>query len=195
MNGNKLYILFCIFDKSDEKTIDILLLEEAQMNINIREYMAADAKSASKIWNQVVDDGVAFPQEEDLSPEEGDAFFKEQTYTGIAENAESGEVVGLYILHPNNVGRCGHICNASYAVRRDVRGEHIGEKLVLDCISMAKKKGFGVLQFNAVVASNVHALHLYKRVGFTPLGVIPGGFRMPDGHYEDIIPHYYDLRK
>ena len=195
MNGNKLYILFCIFDKSDEKTIDILLLEEAQMNINIREYMAADAKSASKIWNQVVDDGVAFPQEEDLSPEEGDAFFKEQTYTGIAENAESGEVVGLYILHPNNVGRCGHICNASYAVRRDIRGEHIGEKLVLDCISMAKKKGFGVLQFNAVVASNVHALHLYKRVGFTPLGVIPGGFRMPDGHYEDIIPHYYDLRK
>ena len=111
------------------------------------------------------------------------------------ENAESGEVVGLYILHPNNVGRCGHICNASYAVRRDIRGEHIGEKLVLDCISMAKKKGFGVLQFNAVVASNVHALHLYKRIGFTPLGVIPGGFRMPDGHYEDIIPHYYDLRK
>ena len=31
------------------------------MSINIREYMAADAKSASEIWNQVVDDGVAFP--------------------------------------------------------------------------------------------------------------------------------------
>ena len=165
------------------------------MNINIREYTTEDAVAASEIWNQVVDDGVAFPQEEDLSPEEGDAFFKEQTYTGIAENVESGEVVGLYILHPNNVGRCGHICNASYAVRRDIRGEHIGEKLVLDCISMAKKKGFGVLQFNAVVASNVHALHLYKRIGFIRLGVIPGGFRMPDGHYEDIIPHYYDLRK
>lgn len=165
------------------------------MNINIREYMTADAAAASEIWNQVVDDGVAFPQEEDLTPESGGAFFKEQTYTGIAENSESGEVVGLYILHPNNVGRCGHICNASYAVRRDIRGEHIGEKLVLDCISMAKKKGFRVLQFNAVVASNVHALHLYKRIGFTPLGVIPGGFRMPDGHYEDIIPHYYDLRK
>ena len=153
------------------------------MNINIREYTTEDAVAASEIWNQVVDDGVAFPQEEDLTPESGDAFF----------NAESGEVVGLYILHPNNVGRCGHICNASYAVRRDIRGEHIGEKLVLDCISVAKKKGFGVLQFNAVVASNVHALHLYKRIGFTPLGVIPGGFRMPDGHYEDICPYYREL--
>ena len=49
------------------------------------------------------------------------------------------------------------------------------------------------MQFNAVVASNTHALHLYERIGFTKLGVIPGGFCMPDGHYEDIIPHYYVL--
>ena len=163
------------------------------MKIKIREYTKKDGAEAVKIWNQVVEDGVAFPQEEYLTEESGDAFFKEQTYTGVAENEETGEVVGLYILHPNNVGRCGHICNASYAVRKDIRGEHIGEKLVLDCIRMGKEKGFGVLQFNAVVASNVHALHLYERIGFTKLGVIPGGFRMPDGHYEDIIPHYYVL--
>ena len=163
------------------------------MKIRIREYTKEDVEEAVKIWNQVVDDGVAFPQEENLTKESGDAFFKEQTYTGVAENGETGEIVGLYILHPNNVGRCGHICNASYAVRKDIRGAHIGEKLVLDCIKMAKEKGFRVLQFNAVVASNVHALHLYERIGFTKLGVIPGGFRMPDGHYEDIIPHYYVL--
>ena len=123
---------------------------------------------------------MAFPQEEDLTAEVGNAFFKEQTYTGIAENTEIGEVVGLYILHPNNVGRCGHISNASYAVRRDILGEHIGEKLVLDCLRMAKEKGFHVMQFNAVVASNTHVLHLYERIGFTKLGVIPGGFRLPD---------------
>ena len=163
------------------------------MRIRVREYTKEDVEEAVKIWNQVVEDGVAFPQEENLTKESGDAFFKEQTYTGVAENGETGEIVGLYILHPNNVGRCGHICNASYAVRKDIRGAHIGEKLVLDCIKMAKEKGFRVLQFNEVVASNVHALHLYERIGFTKLGVIPGGFRMPDGHYEDIIPHYYVL--
>ena len=163
------------------------------MRIRVREYTKEDVEEAVKIWNQVVEDGVAFPQEENLTKESGDAFFKEQTYTGVAENEETGEIVGLYILHPNNVGRCGHICNASYAVRKDIRGAHIGEKLVLNCIKVAKEKGFRVLQFNAVVASNVHALHLYERIGFTKLGVIPGGFRMPDGHYEDIIPHYYVL--
>lgn len=165
------------------------------MQITIREYRTADAAAATNIWNQVVEDGVAFPQEEILTVDEGDAFFKEQTYTGIAEDTDSGEVLGLYILHPNNVGRCGHICNASYAVRRDIRGLHIGEKLVRDCLRMGKEKGFRVMQFNAVVANNTHALHLYERIGFTRLGTIPGGFRMPDGHYEDIIPHYYVLDK
>lgn len=163
------------------------------MNIVIREYTSSDVKDAIVIWNQVVEDGVAFPQEENLTEESGDAFFKEQRYTGIAQDMDTQEIVGLYILHPNNVGRCGHICNASYAVRRDIRGEHIGEKLVLDCLAKAKEKGFRVMQFNAVVASNTHALHLYERIGFTKLGVIPQGFRMPDGHYEDIIPHYYVL--
>lgn len=163
------------------------------MNIQIREYQTADAAKAAEIWNQVVEDGLAFPQEENLTAETGDRFFKEQTYTGIAVNTENNEIVGLYILHPNNIGRCGHICNASYAVRHDMRGQHIGEKLVLDCLTMAKEKRFRIMQFNAVVASNTHALHLYERIGFTKLGVIPGGFRMPDGHYEDIIPHYYVL--
>ena len=53
--------------------------------------------------------------------------------------------------------------------------------------------GFGIMQFNAVVRSNTHALSLYKKLGFVQLGIIPGGFRMKDGHYEDIIPHYYVL--
>ena len=32
--------------------------------------------------------------------------------------------------------------------------------------------------WNAVVATNTHALHLYERLGFTQLGVIPQGFRI-----------------
>ena len=167
--------------------------EEIIMNITVRKYEEKDLPDLIRIWNEVVEDGVAFPQEEYLNEETGKAFFAEQTYTAAAVDEESGKVYGLYILHPNNIGRCGHICNASYAVSRDSRGLHIGEKLVLDCLKMAKEKGFHVMQFNAVVASNTHALHLYERIGFTKLGVIPGGFRMPDGHYEDIIPHYYVL--
>ena len=163
------------------------------MKIKVKKYTIQDTLAAIEIWNQVVEDGVAFPQEEMLNEETGRAFFEGQSYTGIAYDEESGEIVGLYILHPNNVGRCGHICNASYAVRKDVRGCHIGEKLVTHCLETAKSLGFKIMQFNAVVRSNTYALRLYKKLGFVQLGIIPGGFRMKDGSYEDIIPHYYLL--
>ncbi|MCC2254828.1 GNAT family N-acetyltransferase [Ruminococcus sp. CLA-AA-H200] len=163
------------------------------MDIRIRAYDSADAQAASAVWNQVVEEGVAFPQMEILTPEEGDRFFREQSFTGIAYDAQSGEIAGLYILHPNNVGRCGHICNASYAVRADLRGQRIGESLVRHCLEKGKKLGFKILQFNAVVAANRYALRLYEKLGFVRLGTIPGGFLMKDGHYEDIIVHYHLL--
>lgn len=141
----------------------------------------------------MVEDGAAFPQAEMLTEGTGKTFFEEQSFTGIAYDEETGEVTGLYILHPNNVGRCSHICNASYAVRRDMRGNRIGKILVTHCLETAKEMGFKIMQFNAVVRSNTYALRLYKKLGFVQLGVIPGGFRMKDGHYEDIVPHYYVL--
>ena len=162
-------------------------------NIIIRKYETNDLSDLIRIWNQVVEDGVAFPQEECLTETTGAEFFAQQTYTAAAVDKNTGKIYGLYILHPNNVGRCGHICNASYAVDRDARGLHIGEKLVKDCLEQGKLHGFGVLQFNAVVASNTHARHLYERLGFVQLGTIPGGFRMKDGHYEDICPYYHVL--
>lgn len=162
------------------------------MEIKVRAYAAEDIREMVRIWNEVVEAGIAFPQEEYLDEVSGASFFGAQTYCGVAEDAE-GRVRGLYILHPNNIGRCGHICNASYAVSADSRGQHIGEKLVLDCLKQGKEKGFRVLQFNAVVATNIHARHLYERLGFIQLGVIPKGFRMKDGHYEDICPYYHEL--
>jgi len=163
------------------------------MQIIVREYTEQDLPEMIRIWNEVVEEGIAFPQEEFLTMETGRAFFASQTYNGVAADNESGKIYGLYILHPNNIGRCGHICNASYAVSKESRGLHIGEKLVLDCLEQGRKHGFGVLQFNAVVATNIHARHLYERLGFIQLGIIPKGFRMKDGHYEDICPYYHEL--
>ena len=157
----------------------------------IRPYRPSDLADMIRIWNEVVEEGVAFPQEECLDPESGRAFFAGQSHTGVAEMG--GKIVGLYILHPNNVGRCGHICNASYAVASQARGQHIGELLVLDSLEVGRQLGFRVLQFNAVVESNIHARHLYERLGFMQLGAIPGGFRMKDGHYENICPYYHEL--
>lgn len=160
------------------------------MNIEIRAYDKTFITEAINVWNEVVQDGIAFPQMDLLTENSGDEFFSEQSFTGIAYDADNGDIVGLYIFHPNNVGRCGHICNASFAVKKGFRGQRIGERLVIHCMSKAKELGFKILQFNAVVKSNQSALHIYEKLGFVRLGVIPNGFLMKDGIYEDIIPHY-----
>lgn len=163
------------------------------MEIAIRAYEKRDIREAVAIWNTVVEGGDAFPQTDCLNEQTGQEFFAAQSYTGVAYDTESKEIVGLYILHPNNVGRCGHICNASYAVKKGIRGRHIGEQMVRHCMDKGKELGYRILQFNAVVADNLPALRLYEKLEFVRLGVIPGGFLKKDGTYHDIVVQYHVL--
>ncbi len=159
--------------------------------VEVRAYGQGDVAGMAEVWNEVVADGVAFPQEDTLDERSAAEFFAEQTHCGVA--VEDGRVIGLYVLHPNNVGRCGHIANASYAVGSAARGKGVGRMLVEDSLFQGREHGFHVLQFNAVVATNAGARHLYENLGFVQLGTVPGGFRMPDGSYEDICLYYHEL--
>lgn len=159
--------------------------------VEVRVYAPADVARMRAIWNEVVAAGAAFPQVEGLgSDDEAAAFFAEQTRCAVA--ACEGEVVGLYILHPNNLGRCAHVANASYAVDAARRGAGIGRALVLDSLASLRACGFRGLQFNAVVASNVGAQHLYESIGFRKVGMIPGGFLNGQGVYEDMYIYYHE---
>ena len=158
----------------------------------IRAYAPADLNAVRAIWNEVIEEGSSFPEEYCLSEQEAAVLFTSQTHTAVAENAR-GEILGVYILHPNFPGRLRHVCNASYAVAKSCRGQHIGEKLVLDSIEQARLAGFRVFQLNAVLESNVHARHLYERVGFRQVGTIPKAYRMKSGKYENICPYWFEL--
>ena len=161
------------------------------MELQIRPYTADDIKAMVRIWNEVVEAGDAFPQVTPLTEQNADEFFSAQTATMVAD--VNGIIFGMYILHPNGIGRCAHVANASFAVASASRGLGLGRKLVENCIETCGKKGFRGLQFNAVVATNAGARHLYEKLGFVQLGTIPGGFRMPDGSYADICPYYHEL--
>lgn len=157
----------------------------------IRAITDEDMDAARRIWNEVVEADDAFPQDRDMDLDEARRFFRSQSLTAVAE--EDGEVVGLYILHPNGTGHTAGNANASYAVRSDRRGRHIGEALVRDSLAKAKELGFHNLQFNAVLASNKSALHLYEKIGFRSLGILKQGFRHDDGTYEDLRLFVYPL--
>lgn len=154
-----------------------------------RPYREEDLPAMAEIWNEVVEAGNAFPQTKSLTLEEARAFFAEQSHAAVA--TVGGRICGLYILHPNNIGRCGHVANASFAVAGASRGEGIGRLLVEDCLRQAAACGFRGLQFNAVVASNKRARSLYESLGFARIGMIPGGFCNKDDVYEDMYIYYH----
>ena len=160
--------------------------------MEVRGYEEKDLDQMIFIWNEVVGMGNAFPQTDLLDQASAARFFASQTFCAVAVEKEL--VLGLYILHPNNVGRVGHIANASYAVSQTSRGRGVGRLLVQHSLAQLPLHGFRILQFNAVVASNTAAITLYESLGFQKLGTINRGFAKDDGTYEDIIPMVYYVK-
>ena len=58
----------------------------------VRGYDEKDIVRMIAIWNEIVEEGVAFPQEECLTKETGLAFFASQSHCGVAE--DDGKIVG-----------------------------------------------------------------------------------------------------
>ncbi|MBQ6630211.1 MAG: hypothetical protein IJH65_15525 [Methanobrevibacter sp.] len=50
----------------------------------IRQFCEDDLEEMIGIWNEIVEEGIAFPQEDILDSKSGKDFFSSQTYTGVA---------------------------------------------------------------------------------------------------------------
>lgn len=161
------------------------------MEVQVRPYEKQDIPAMTAIWNRVVADGRAFPQTDPVADGEAEEFFGSFDHCGVA--VADGRIVGMYEIRPNNIGRCGHISNASYAVDPDCRNMHAGRALVSDSLIQAKNLGYRIMQFNAVVKENANARHLYESLGFNLVGIIPEGFKDLEETYHDICVYYHAL--
>ncbi|MDR0904991.1 MAG: GNAT family N-acetyltransferase [Oscillospiraceae bacterium] len=161
------------------------------MQLTVAPYAPSDLTACTEIWNDILDDGISFPGTELLSESDMARYLAEQS--AVTCVSSGGVICGFYILHPNNIGRCSHVANATYCVSKNFRGRGVGRQLVPASLAEAKSLGFRGIQFNAVVAGNVAAVTLYKNNGFNIVGTIPGGFRLKDGTYSDMYIMYRDL--
>jgi GNAT superfamily N-acetyltransferase len=93
----------------------------------------------------------------------------------VAETA--GRIVGTYNVRPNQPGLGNHVCNAGYMVAAAARSLGVGEAMCRHSLDEARRLGYTAMQYNLVVATNVGAVRLWKRMGFDIVGTLPGAFR------------------
>ena len=79
------------------------------MDIIVKKFEPSLNAAAVAIWNEVVEEGMAFPQTETLDHPSGLAFFSEQSFTGVAVDQESGQAVGL---HHDGRAQLAHVASA-----------------------------------------------------------------------------------
>ncbi|MEW8955274.1 N-acetyltransferase family protein [Clostridium sp.] len=161
------------------------------ISFKIRKYEKRDINSIKNIWNSIVDDGESYMYDEEFSTEEIEKMLENQSavYCGVNDK---DEVIGFYILHPNFMGRGGHIANATYGIHKNYRGFGVGRELGKHSIEMAKKLNFKAIQFNAVISTNIGAVYLWESLEFKRIGEIPKAFVKNDGKVVSLyIYHRY----
>lgn len=140
----------------------------------IRRATEADLGAMWGIFQSVIATGDTLPFSDGFDQQTFQAhWFGEQTFVATA----NPDVLGMYKLGPNYPDLGSHVANATYVVRPAAQGKGIGRALVEHSIEQARSEGFIAMQFNYVVGTNVAAVALYKKLGFTIVGTLPQAFR------------------
>jgi GNAT superfamily N-acetyltransferase len=111
--------------------------------------------------------------------------------TFVAE--AGGRVIGSANAYANRPGPGSHVASASFMVDPAEAGRGIGRALGERVLEWAQAQGFLAMQFNAVVESNLPAVHLWTSLGFEIIGTVPRAFRLPDGHHVGLHVMYRRL--
>ncbi|APD07173.1 hypothetical protein UJ101_01657 [Flavobacteriaceae bacterium UJ101] len=144
--------------------------------MNIRKALETDFESIWEIFSKVIESGDTYvftpnTPKKDLKKH----WFANYMETFVIEDHE--QILGTYIIKPNQIGLGNHIANCSYMVNPISQGKGIGKKLCEHSLQIAKERGFEGIQFNIVVSTNKRAVDLWKFFGFEIIGITPNGFR------------------
>jgi L-amino acid N-acyltransferase YncA len=171
-----------------------MVAPEHSTRIAIRRVEPGDLEALQTIFNEIVKEGTAFLTTEAVSLQAiRHMWLSGQTEAYVAYDQVSGETIGAYLLKPNAHGRGAHIANATYMVKARHRGRDVGQRLGEHSLKRARETGYLAMQFNAVVSSNTRSVKLWQRLGFSIIGTVPNGFRMPSGEYVDTYIMYRRL--
>ena len=108
---------------------------------------------------------------------------------------EAGDILGTYIIKPNQPGLGSHVCNCGYVVSKTAQGRGIAAQMCEHSQKLAVEMGFRAMQFNFVVSTNTGAVRLWQKLGFEIVGTLPGVFQHPKLGFVDAFVMFKQLKK
>lgn len=145
-------------------------------SLAIGEIEADGFAAAWPVFREVIAAGDTYSYAPDMTMEQARALWTTPPSRCFVATRD-GEVLGLYMLRPNQPGLGDHVANAGYMVAARARGQGVASAMCEHSLAEARCSGFTAMQFNYVVASNEVAVRLWQRHGFAIVGHVPGAFR------------------
>jgi L-amino acid N-acyltransferase YncA len=145
-------------------------------DVVIRPLADDDWNRVFEIFTAVVSEGETYAYPEGLSSEAARALWVEGPPGEAIVALRDGVILGTAKFGPNRPARGSHVATASFMVASGARGSGVGRAMCEYVINAAKERGYAAMQFNAVVSTNVHAIELYRQLGFVTIGSVPQAF-------------------
>ncbi len=157
------------------------------MQVTVRPAIATDAEAICRIHNQGIEDRIATLDTTLRTPDDCRAWLSVRGPRHPVLVAESdGIAIGWASLNQYSPRAAyDHVVDFSVYVEREHRGQGVGRQLIDRLIRSARTLGFHKMVLAALVA-NLAGIALYRRAGFTTVGV----FReqgMLDGQWVDVV--------
>lgn len=163
------------------------------MDLFVEKQADSDWPDVWRVLEPVVRAGDSYPIPTDFSEEQTRSFWMmENGYHAVARD-DTGAVVGVYYIKPDQGGPGNHICNAGYAIAPGARGKGYATRLCLQSQEQARALGYLGMKYNLVVSTNTAAVKAWKRAGMEIIGAVPKAFRHPTEGLVDAFIMYKDL--
>ena len=152
--------------------------------LNIRPATPADDKALWAMLGPVFHAGDTYAVPTDITRDQALDYWLRGSHTAFVAE-EGGQILGTAYLCPNHKGNADHVCNAGFVTSPDARGKGVAQSLLTHVLAQARAAGYGAMQFNFVVSTNIGAIRLWQRNGFQIIGTLPKAFRHPQAGLVD----------
>jgi RimJ/RimL family protein N-acetyltransferase len=161
--------------------------------VEIREYRASDWPSTWPILRDAIRTGDTYTFSPQSSEEEIRKVWVELPARTFVACDPQGRILGTYFIKGNQPGLGAHVCNCGYVVAAAEQGKGIAARMCEHSQTEALRMGFRAMQFNFVVCTNVRAIRLWERLGFSVVGRLPGVFNHQRLGYVDALIMFKQL--